>query len=75
MPGTYGYKNWYDACMESRYRKAVANIDIEHKGKRVAAQVVKPLNGDGWIVYKDTGIRIRQASPKEIDSRTKWDDF
>lgn len=75
MPGTYSHRNWHDACMASRFRKAVAKIEIEHNGQKVKAQVVKPLHGDGWLVYHETGVRIRKATTSEIDSRTKWDDF
>lgn len=75
MPGKWKYKSFEEAANASSSKKAIAKIEIEHKGRRVRAELVKPLHRDGYIVYEGTGIAIRPATSSEVDSRPRWDDF
>jgi len=75
MTGRFDKPDFYSACDASLYNKAVSKIDIEYKGNRIRAEIVKPRNGDGWIHFEQSGIRIRKATSKEIDSRKRWDPY
>ena len=76
MPGKWKYDNFDDACRASPSNKAIGFIRIEHEGKRIDAELIKPIRGNGVIVYKDhPGIPIRPATSREVDSIRRWDDF
>lgn len=76
MPGKWNYRDWEEAAKASPSRKAVAKIDIEKPdGSKMKAEIVKPLHGDGWIHYENSGIKIRKATAREVDSRSRWDDY
>lgn len=62
-----------EAARASRFEKAVsAPRLIKHNGKQIRAEIVKPLQGDGYWHWEGTGIRIRQAKSSEIDHMTSW---
>ena len=76
MPGTWRYDNFEDACRASSSNKAIGEIMIEHEGKKFVAEIIKPLRGNGRIVYRNyPGITIREATTAEVDRVTRWDDF
>lgn len=63
---------WEEIAKRDKFGKAVRTCVIEHKGKLVKADIVKPLHGDGIACYAGTGIAIRKAESKEIDGHTDW---
>lgn len=75
MPGKWRYKDWQEAAEASPHKKAIAKITIEHKGRSVKAEVIKPLKGDAMINFEGSGIAIRQATSREVDTRPRWDDY
>lgn len=66
------YKDWEEAARHGKWRMAVGQLVIEHKGKPLAVEVIKPLTRDGFLVFKGTFVKIRQATTKEIDSVKRW---
>ena len=67
------FRDWEAAAKASPFGKAVGkDLIIEQKGSRMEAEVIKPLFGDALIVWKGTGIKIRSATTREIDSIKKW---
>lgn len=66
------YSDWEAACRANRFQKAVATTEIEHKGKMQKVDVIKPLHGDAVICWANTGVRIRMATTKEVDSLRRW---
>lgn len=76
MPGRYEYSSFEEACHASKTNKAIGKIRITINNQPVSAEIVKPLTGDGWVVWEGCpGAKIRWATSREIDSIKKWDDF
>lgn len=62
-----------EAARSSRFEKAVSPpVVIEHKGKKVRAELIKGLRGDGYWHWEGSGIRIRKATSQEIDRVSRW---
>lgn len=67
------FNNFYDACDESPFDKSCSSsFPADVGGKVVSVEIIKPRNGDGWLVYKGTGVRIRKATSREIEGATYW---
>ena len=66
------YRDWEEAAKLSKHRKAIATLKVVHKNKRRRVDLIKPLHGDGEIVWEGTSIPIRKATTKEIDAQTRW---
>lgn len=69
------YRDWEEAARKSKHRKAIHTTWIVHQGRRVEADLVKPLYGDGYWYYTDTALVIRKATTREVDSVTAWESF
>ncbi len=69
------FRDWEEAAKGSKFGKAVGSITIEHKDKRMRADIVKPLNGDGTIYWEGVAIPIRRATSREVDSCRTWRAF
>lgn len=66
-------KSFEEAATASRFNKAVSVAEkIEHKGRMVYAEIIKPREGDGWWVWAGTGVKIRRALAREIDRVSQW---
>ena len=66
------YQDWEEACRYSREEKAVGQTVIDLRGKLIKAEIIKPRFGDGEITYYHSGLVIRKATTREIDSVKKW---
>jgi len=66
------YRDWEEACRQSTEDKAVGQTVIEIRGRLIKAEIIKPRFGDGTINYYHSGLVIRKATTKEIDSVKKW---
>ena len=66
------YRDWEAAAKASRFRKAVATFTLVDGSKKRKVDVIKPLNGDGWLVFASTGYPIRKATTREIDAQKRW---
>ena len=69
------YDNWEEACEQSMKRLAVADIMIEHKGKRLRAEIVVHKTGKKQICWRHTLMPIRNAETREVDSIRRWKAF
>jgi hypothetical protein len=67
------FNNFEDACGESPFDKSVSNsFPCEVDGKLKTVEIIKPRHGDGHLVYKGTGVRIRKATSREIEGVMYW---
>ena len=66
------FVDWEEAAKKSKWSVAIGRIIIEHKGRRLRAEVLKPLHGDGIICYYHSRVKIRDATAREIDSIKRW---
>jgi len=68
------YGSWEDAATASKFRQAVsAEQTIEHRGKRVRAELVKKMGADGyWTPAGFNVVTLRPATSAEVDSITRW---
>jgi hypothetical protein len=66
------YNSFEDACRYGKYYKAVGEITVFHDGKERRMDIIKPLQGDGNLVYKGTTLVARKATTREVDSVRRW---
>ena len=66
------YPDWEEACRHSRANRAVAEITVEVRGTLVRAEIVKPRYGDAVITYFHSGLVMRPATTREVDSIKSW---
>lgn len=66
------FDNWEDAAKMCKYGKAVGRFRAEVDGRIQPVDLVKPLGRDGVVCYEGTGVVIRRATTREIDSITRW---
>lgn len=64
-----------EIARKDKFGKAVRTDHIEHKGVVRKADLVKPLYGDGYWYYANTGVKIRKATAAEIDGDWPWRTF
>jgi len=70
------YRDWEQAARNSKFEKAVGEQAIElPNGEAMRVEVVKPMHRDGFLVYPKSGVVIRQATPKEVDTAKLWRPF
>lgn len=66
------YQNWEEAAEASRTGRAVASIIVEHKGMKHNGEIIKAKGKDGIIVFRHSAVKIRDATPSEVDTATYW---
>ena len=79
------YDDWQPAADASKQRKAVSRIlsiplysKENDKPMMYDVEIIKPLHGDPWMIYKSTGIKVmdgakpRKVTAKECDAAGPW---
>lgn len=68
-------QDWEEAARLSRYSTAVAKFPRkvqDRNGEWVIVDIVKKAHRNGYLVYKQTMLKVRDATTKEVDQTTGW---
>lgn len=68
-------EDWEAAARMSKQKKAVGETVIDDRGHLRTVEIIKPLEGDATINYSKSGVVIRKATSREIDSCKRWKPF
>jgi hypothetical protein len=77
------YPDWQEPAEKCKMRRAISrpmDILIYSKTRKMTeirrVQIIKPLHGDPWMVYANTGIKIPQkVTAKTCDSIRHWKEY
>jgi hypothetical protein len=69
------YESWEEAASlpSNKSQRAVARTTLRINGIDVKVDVIKPLHGDPWYVFRNTGLKISQKVDRSVvDSIRRW---
>lgn len=67
------FRDHSEACEDSRYKRAVGRYGkIRHNGKEISVEITKEYQGEPYMVYSGTNIKIRKATAREVDQIKAW---